>query len=91
MQQVSEPKSKYGYKMITEPVNALPSKAFMVEGSHNQFQCPQCQKCFRKDVLLSAHIKYSHIDQTGEVGCSGLPVSKAHPQRRQTISVCKSM
>ncbi|KAH9489976.1 hypothetical protein Btru_035421 [Bulinus truncatus] len=46
------------------PQKYIPSKAFIVEEDHNPFKChfEGCTKAFRKESLLTSHIKYYHTN-----------------------------
>lgn len=64
-------------------MDAKPAKSF--DGESNKFKCSQCQKNFRKESLLSSHIKYYHEALQGK----DLSAPVREIARRQTISVCK--
>ena len=67
-----------GYTVVLEPVDAKPSKAFIVDDSRSQFKCHYCQKFFRKESLLVAHMKHNHRD-------GKRPVPTPKPVRHQAI------
>lgn len=73
---------RLGYTMVLEPVNTKPAKAFVVEEDHNQYKCSHCQKGFRKETLLHAHVKHYHNTDDGKI-------SRGGRKRRKTFSQCK--
>ncbi|XP_013082818.2 PHD finger protein 20-like isoform X2 [Biomphalaria glabrata] len=79
----------------------VPSKAFIVEEDHNPFKChfEGCTKAFRKETLLTSHIKYYHTDAetptSSTAALSPLVQSPIHApgsrkRRKKTNSICST-
>ncbi|CAG5125332.1 unnamed protein product [Candidula unifasciata] len=84
----------------------VPSKAFIVEADHNPFKCPHqgCNKAFRKENLLTYHIKYYHTqsEPAGSLACDTMgsvtspllqsPVGTPgiRKRRKKTSSICST-
>ncbi|KAL5015445.1 hypothetical protein ScPMuIL_009715 [Solemya velum] len=69
-----------------KPQAAVALKAFVIKSDHNTFKCNHegCGKSFRKESLLTYHVKYYH---TGGQHTSPNPPPR---KRRKTTSICST-
>ncbi|GIY96049.1 c2H2-type domain-containing protein [Caerostris extrusa] len=85
-------------EQVKEPIK-IATKQFVIEEDHNQYKCtfPRCTKSFRKEKLLTSHLKHYHgyeqhgkeqKDKTFSTNSSHIP--KQDPENDTSSSLLES-